>query len=365
MHVIEVIGENPLRITEGKYLAEDVNAGEMLASGWCKVLGNGGGALPNGSVRSFAASQDWNDRSILFVRPGGFGDLLFLTPTFRELRRRWPKVHITVASFDRYRPALHGNDLNFADYPVSLKAWSTFDAHIWLENIIEANPEAMQIHAVDVIAKRLGLEFEDKRMDYFVSDSEQAAAESEFPRTDLRRVGLQMTASGSCRVYPYMIDLSKRLWRDSGCEVFLFGKPGEMLTNQPAGIVNLMMSGATFRQSCAILATCDVVVAPDSALVHVAGALDVPCVALYGPFPWKLRTVYAPKTFALQGTCPISPCFHHARPGTGVFPHYGPCAKTGKCEALAAITVERIIREVEKKLGEKHGHKTTERRVEV
>lgn len=335
----------------GRYLSEDVNAGEMLARGWCRVQGYG---LSNGSsFRAFSQKEDYNDTRLLFVRPGGFGDLLFLTPTFREIKKRWPRANIFVSCFDRYWPALVNNPdvAGFIPYPVSLELWDRSKAHVWLENIIERNTEAREMHAVDVIAKRVGIEFEDKTMKYIVSPEEKIAAEREFPRViDAKvRVGLQMTASGSCRVYPFMADLSKRLWRDRGYEVFLFGKPGDVMSDEPAGMVNLMLRGKTFRESCAVLQTCDVVVAPDSALAHVAGALGVPCVALYGPFPWKLRTAYAPETFALQGTCPVSPCFHHGQAGQG-FPENGPCAQTGRCEALAAITVDRVMRAVEKRL---------------
>ena len=324
----------------------------MLAFGWCKVLGPGSAVLPNGSFRSFSAKEDWNGKKILFVRPGGFGDLLFLTPTFAEIKRRWPETEIHVACYDRYREALmHNPDINsFVPYPVPMELWGRFQGHVWLENIIENNPEARLLHAVDVIAHRVGLEFDDKAMRYFVRPEEKAEAERDFPRFPDRpiRVGLQMTASGACRVYPMMHELSNRLWRDNGHEVFIFGRAGEIKTNEPEGVVNLTMKGKKFRQSCAILTTCDVIVAPDSALVHVAGALGIPCVGLYGPFPWKFRTAYAPNTFSLQGVCPVSPCFHHSRPGTGPFPRNGPCFETGKCEALAAISVDRVIRQVEK-----------------
>lgn len=345
MHLIEVVGENPLGIIPGQYLAEDVNAGEMLSVGWCKVLGPG---LP---FESFSAKEDYNGARIIFVRPGGFGDLLFLTPAFAEIKRRWPGAQIHVACYDRYRPVLeHNPDVaGFVRYPVSVEDWASFNGHVWLENLIENNPDARVLHAVDLVALWLGLEFDDKAMRYCLTDQERKSAEIEFPRVlDTRlRVGVQMTASGGCRVYPHMHDLARRLWRDSGHEVFLFASPGDIKSDEPAGIVNLSARGKTFRQSCAILSTCDVVVAPDSALAHVAGALNIPCVALYGPFPWKLRTAYAPKTFALQGMCPISPCFHH-RPG--VFPAEGPCVATGRCEALAAIPVDRVLREVEKRL---------------
>jgi ADP-heptose:LPS heptosyltransferase len=353
VHIVEIIDENPHNLAPGDYVAENVNAGEMLACGWAKVR-----APSDVKEKLFDPAKNWNGRKILFVRPGGFGDLLFLTPTIAEIKRRWPDTMIYVACFDRFRPALHHNPdvTGFVPYPVPLGVWGDCDAHVWLENIFEANPKARTTHAVDLISERCGLELTDKKMRYFVSTEEMVASELEFPRTKAKRVGIQLGASGRCRIYPYTHWVAEMLWRECR-EVFLFGKPGELKTNGQNGIVNLTALNKTFRESCAILATCDVVVGPDSALVHVAGALDVPCVALYGPFPWQFRTAYATQTFALQGSCPVSPCFHHVRPGLGEFPEWGPCDKTGRCEALAGIPPERVVREVTKKL-EVEGAKT-------
>jgi ADP-heptose:LPS heptosyltransferase len=354
VHLVTITGKNPHGLAEGEYVAEDVSAGEMLAMGFARVR------PPDMQEKLFDPSKDWNRKRILFVRPGGFGDLLFLTPTTAEIKRRWPDAMIFVSCFERYRPALlHNPDLavGFVPYPVPVEMWHDCDAHIWLEGLIEGNPAAEKIHAVDLVAARCGFDLarDECAMRYFVTEEERAAAEKEFPRfpsdTDAgqARVGIQVSASGRCRIYPYILEVAKLLWRD-GHEVFLFGSPGEVKTNSPEGWVNLMALGKTFRESCAILETCDCLVGSDSALVHVAGALDVPCVALYGPFPWALRTKYAPETFALQGVCPVSPCFHHARPGKREFPEWGPCNETGRCEALAAIPAERVVREVSKKL---------------
>ncbi len=349
MHLLDV----PKRIEEvgidpGELLAEDVNAGEMLSRGWCKVKEPDARCTPLPIYRD----GDFNDKRILFERPGGFGDLLFLTPTLRALKERWPDCQIYVACFERFREALQYNpDLyGFIPYPIDVRDWKEFDAHCWLENIIEKNPAAREVHAVDLVAERAGIKITDKRMRYVVTDEELDAALTEFPRDqNLKRVGIQMGASGNCRTYTKTGELCNLLW-NKGYEVFLIGRPGEVKTNNPSRVVNLMEMGKTFRESCAVVKTCDVIVAPDSAMVHVAGALGIPCIGLYGPFPWKLRTAYAKNTFALQGFCPVSPCFHHARPGTGPFPDFGPCAKTGKCEALDMITPERIWREVEKHL---------------
>ncbi len=355
MHVATVTEKNPFNLEIGDFVCEDVTAGEMLARGWAsRVLPGGADPHVLRSTKGFDRDLDWTGRKILFVRPGGFGDLLFLTPTFAEIKRRWPTAEITVACFDRFKSVLeHNPDVDWIiRYPISTLTWAAYDAHVWLEGIIEKNAAALSTHAVDLIANRCGiwLDAHSKEMRYYVTDDELQDAREEFPREPNRghRIGFQMSASGSCRMYPHMMEVAQTLWRE-GCEIFLFGREGEMKSNEPNGIINLMQRGKSFRQSCAVLSTCDVLVAPDSALTHVAGALGVPCVALYGPFPWTLRTAYAPKTFAIQGVGACSPCFHHGVHGPA-YPAHGPCAKTGRCEVLASIPAERVAREVWKKL---------------
>src|SRR6266404_4676097 len=291
VHLVEIIKENPAGIPLGEFLVEDINAGEMLSRGWCKV------SQPDYRCAKlpFYPNADWNGKKILFERPGGYGDLLFLTPTIAEIKHRWPKCEIWIACFQRFHHALlHNPDVDgFIDYPVPIDKWMEFHAHLWLESIIEENPEARQMHAVDLIAKRARMIVSDKRMRYFVTDEEAKKSESEFPRTtNLHRIGIQVMTKDSCRSYSKIGEVSNLLWNASH-EVFLFGRPGDMKTNHPERVTNLMEMRKTFRESCAILQTCDVVVGPDSVMVHVAGALDIPCVAIYGPFPWKLRTAYA------------------------------------------------------------------------
>ena len=91
-----------------------------------------------------------------------------------------------------------------------------------------------------------------------------------------------------------------------------------------------------------MLADCDAVIAPDSALCHVAGALGLPTVALYGPFPSALRTDNAPSISAIDGKAPCAPCFWHDR--ESVWPQDKLCARTGRCEALAGIAPRQIMK---------------------
>jgi ADP-heptose:LPS heptosyltransferase len=98
-----------------------------------------------------------------------------------------------------------------------------------------------------------------------------------------------------------------------------------------------------------VLASCDVVIAPDSAICHVAAAMRLPVVALYAAFPWQLRTDHQPTVRALTGVAPCAPCFHHSR-GGHAWPEGGPCNQTGYCVAMANIDPHRIVAEVKKRL---------------
>ncbi len=161
-------------------------------------------------------------------------------------------------------------------------------------------------------------------------------ANEQFPRkSSAPRGAVQIWATGKCRVYPHVVRMIELLLR-KGHEVFMLGGPGDPvpIDNKP-GLRNLIKEGLSFRQSCAVLNGCDYLVGPDSALVHVAGARGVPAVALYGPFPWALRTAYSPSITAIQGYCAVSPCFHHVNPSRGdEFPKNCPSGAKGYCEAL-------------------------------
>lgn len=205
----------------------------------------------------------------------------------------------------------------------------------------------------DLFARRLGLgEFEDKKPDYGLTKHELEWGRSLYPQKAKKRVGVQIRAGGAARSYPeHQLKKMVRLFYDAGWEIFLFGMPGDANAQSIDRMTFCNRENHTFRQTVAIMASCDVIVGPDSSLIHVAGALDLPAIALYGPFPWQLRTAYSPSIVALNdhSGCDISPCFHTSLRGVAhAFPSSGPCAKTGFCTALAAIPPERILAKAER-----------------
>jgi ADP-heptose:LPS heptosyltransferase len=323
------------------YLVEDHNAAQFMIEGGAKVNSR----LAPGDLQDL----DWNGRRILICRCGALGDLLMLTPTLREIRRRWPLSHVTVACFPRYRDVLLNNPHidSFVDYPLEESRVDDFDGFVWLENAVETHPDAKRKPVIDALACRFGLEgLPDYSLVWSWMPGELDRAQSDFPKTSKKRVGIQTRASAKYKSYPAQdMDRAAMLLYKHGWEVFLFGHPGEINAPSMTGLVNVSAVAKTVRESAAIASTCDVLLSPDSFMVHMAAALNLPCVALYGPFPAPLYTSHYPKCFPIQGKGECSPCFFHPR-GTH-FPPKGPCWKSGRCEVLADINPRQVVKHVE------------------
>jgi ADP-heptose:LPS heptosyltransferase len=337
------LGPVSLRADE-TYVLEDSNAGYLLQ-------------YPDVDIRKFLVEQPRLDAASLLVsRPGGFGDLLFLTPALRALRAQRPELRLGVSAAEKYHDALavfaERHRIELLPYPLKLGQWMQWDEHANLENQIEFGPGSRSLHAVDLFAKCIGVELtEGRHTEFTPAAAELDAMRARFPK-HRPRVGIQLSASAPARSYPrHLFQPMVQGITDLGVEIVFIGTPGELnMASVPGQYLNLTSEkpSLTFAESCAVLADCDVVVAPDSAICHVAAAMGLPVVALYAAFPWQLRTAYQPTVRALTGQAPCAPCFHHSRGGHS-FPEGAPCSRTGYCVAMANIDPQRIVAEVKKR----------------
>lgn len=338
------------RIEVGRYAVEDLSGAQMMS------LAGGGRMMPlalSDGRQKLDPAVDYNGKRILVMRVGGFGDLLLLTPVLREIRRRWPTASISVSTMAHYAQVLEG--LPYVDavlpYPLPHDAIGLHDVAIFYERAIEGNPRAEQIHATEVFAEIAGLPVDGAwsslKPEYRVRPSEALWAQASYPRVNgTKRIGIQVGASAIARVYPQhlMGELAVMLLK-RGFEVYLLGSGGEVRLPEksPDGLRNIAADNLTFRQSCAVVSQCDCLIGPDSALVHVAGALDVPAVGLYGPFRGDLRVSHSPSVTVVQGGAECEPCFHHVNPTRkNHFPDHCPSKAKGHCRVLASITPTRI-----------------------
>lgn len=329
-----------------EYICSNAFAGQMLLSRWRVVIDDEMWSLRllikacPFSFHPFDPTQDWNGKHIWLNRGGGFGDLLMLTPLMRELKHRWPKCYIHIACGIDYHSLFEDIDVYREHIPIPIEKLKDIDSLVCFEELVEGNPAAEHLHMAQLFARQLGIVLKDLKPEYHVHDEEKEWALERFQRNGLPRIGMQFMASGYYRTHPGMGVILKQLAEKA--EVFMMGTPKQVVLQNPVeNITNLMEEDITFRQSVAIASTCDACVSPDSALVHICSALDIPCVGLYGPFPSQLRTT-SERTFSFNGKAPCAPCFFHAET-PDQFPAGMPCFEKKRCVALESIDPHQVV----------------------
>lgn len=357
MHIVtltsKMIRADGQKLAAGEWLCDDVNAFEIAQ---CADRGTVT-VHPNPRLRLHLPNHP-GARKLLCIHLAGYGDMIMFEPVLRAWKAQYPQHTIHVACRERARVVLEGTGLPDAwvDYPVPLSILGEYDGVGSFENLNEVDPRGRKMHATDLKAEVLGIDLPDdaRTPRYIVSNAEREEAALKFPRRGLTRLGVQLRASADSRSYPAKV-LSKIMgcFYQQGWEVFLFRNPDDprdTITVPPQyqdRVIDLGAHKLSFRQSVAVLDSCHILLAPDSSLMHAAGALGLPCVALFGSTHYKQRTIYYPTVFAIQGhdKCPLEPCWYHGA-GHWMFPRDQVCATSGRCETLASIDPDLIIQKI-------------------
>ena len=111
------------------------------------------------------------------------------------------------------------------------------------------------------------------------------------------------------------INLIQRLNKISKIKIILFGGPKEKeKINQMVGLINPKPSLATnntLRQSAALISKCNILINIDSGLGHIAAALDIPTITIYGPaLPTRTRP-YHKKGVVITKNLECQPCYSY------------------------------------------------------
>lgn len=137
-------------------------------------------------------------------------------------------------------------------------------------------------------------------------------------------------------------ELCRSAYDQLGLMPLLFGAPAERDLNRlvvaSAG-VGYVIDDPSLRHAAAAMCRCSVFVANDSALAHLASALDVPTVMIVGPTDPEMVAPYAGRGVALSARIPCSPCYRHSRK-----PLVCSAATSFKC--IQSVSVESVVRQL-------------------
>lgn len=289
------------------------------------------------------------------IRAGGLGDLAILSSSIVKYKMRDPDKSLTLATLQRYVPImknLKGVDLCI---PVDDMNRYSFDKIIDLRYSVEPpniGPGSLSwrryvgCDRADNFDMLLGVN-SNKR--YFnIPVNPKACADLRHSTLRKPLIVFCPTTASTARTIPpeYVAPVVNKLHEVVGGTVILVGKTegwNRQLTKiQGKHIVN-WLDQTSEEELIAICSMSDMVISPDTGVLHVAGALKKKAVGVFGNINPATRVSYYPTVKALYpvGKMPCIPC--HDVPGACDYDKPGsPCMKLNTPEKIVRAAKELL-----------------------
>lgn len=343
-------------------------------------------------------------KRILIRSTNWVGDAILTTPAIRAVRKNFPHAEITILAKPWVAPIFCNNsyvdnilqyddggrhagwlgkvrlskDLRRSGFDLAILLQNAFEAALLaylagipnrlgyntdgrrflLTNSIRLDPGLKQVHEIEYylgILQQAGLTLNGRHLTLMVSDEERRRAEEILGRCRLlgqqTLVGVSPGATyGSAkRWFPERFaSLCDRIQESSGAKIVIFGGPSEQAVGEQ--VCQLMkgksvnLCGKTnLRDAVGLIERCHLFIANDSGLMHVAAALDVPLVAIFGSTNPITTGPSSSRSRIVRVPVPCSPCLKTE------------CPTDNRC--MKEITVDMVYAVAEGLLVENNGQR--------
>ncbi|MGZ8477247.1 MAG: glycosyltransferase family 9 protein [Candidatus Binatia bacterium] len=308
---------------------------------------------------------------ILLVLHGSIGDVTRALPLAELLRASYPKAFIAWSVEPAAAPLLEGNSAIDAVILFERRRWwksfgaflkqirrHNFDLVLDLQRHLKSGvisrfsgaPHRLGFHRTDAkecnwlfnnlfiepcgnnIAKLdhylkfaafLGLALTPLRWDFALTETERHAVDGHLKGTESSFAVLFVGTRWESKNWfaDQIAACANLLRRDHRLGVVLFGGVNDRqlaeqsLALSEPGVVNLAGS-TSLREAIGIIARAKVAVGPDTGLMHIAAALTVPVISLWGATDPARTGPHGFASLAIKGEAPCSPCYRkHCRIG--------------------------------------------------
>lgn len=284
--------------------------------------------------------------SVLIKRSRGFGDVLMVLPALKALKRKYgSETKIIFETSPAYFPLLRRFSFIELTEEKQRRSRKQYGLIVDLQNKVDFLPVCRSGPRQDLFAELLEVSPRcyRSRFNFPVSKREIERAKAILERSHWRGeklLGLHLMAYSTIRTWPIErnLELVERLHGKEGWKILIleshavreqFRKFDHIILPDRTGLVDLL----------GLLSLCECIVCPDSGVMHLAGFLQIPTVALFGPIRPEFRIGYYPKTRAIYLGLDCQPCEDWQIHACYKRPHYRQCLK--------GITVEMVIRDLE------------------
>lgn len=289
--------------------------------------------LDDNNFRLYNIKIDATNKSILFIRTMGGGDIMFLSALIKLIKDKYPSCKIGFACIQEQ---LELANLTFGvdqihSLPILKSDFDSYDFHFDVAGILEGSNSSTNVY--DLFLKRLGFDSDENGVVDCNEDYKRPHLKEIDYSPNSGFIGLHLFAHDPIRMMnPQVIPIIYQGILQSGYHPLLFGSEKEReLYSQAFPKMNWVIS-PTFGDLITELSQCEYLIGVDSLLVHLAQAIGIPTIALYGPFPSESRIKYY-KNIQIIDTYPTCRCQAH-----GV----GHCPKGFKFSPCLNIDIELI-----------------------
>lgn len=260
---------------------------------------------------------------------GGGGDVLMTLPTVRAIASKYNSP-VTYSTDFEYLDGMLPNLLKGISYireVIPHTTSRTFDATINLTCpcIAHEKPGAPPINRIDLFARHAGVSLTSHDIDYHITDPEKIQAiqlRDSLKLNNSKLIIVNPSSSTSRRDLPYQVMASiVRKLAEVRPDTFFI-----ILTHEKDSVASKqigwnylprskVINGMKVREIAALISLSDLVLCPDSALLHLSGALHKSCITFFGPTDPRARVNYYPESVAIWGAANLSckNCWYEAR----------------------------------------------------
>lgn len=258
---------------------------------------------------------------VCIIRGEGIGDLIMTTPIAQFLHEQYPGVEVTYATNTSYLGGALPASLENNPYVQKVINWDVvkeedYDVIVNLGGgtgghcpaVPHEIPLAPPVNRIDLFARYLGIELTHKIPTFVVTEKERKAIrrsvkmKSQIDIAKEQVLVVNPYASNAHRSpRPEMLHGALQLIRERSPEVKVIvlkhSSDFDKDTNWDA-VADAVLKDSPVRKAAALLSYANLLICPDSALLHVAGALLTPTLALFGPTDPRARVNHYPSAIA-------------------------------------------------------------------
>jgi len=264
---------------------------------------------------------------ICFYRGEGIGDVIMTTPTVRFISEQYPTAEITYATNLKYLDGALSAVLEENPYIDKVVDWNTLNkidydvvSNLHCPCIAHEVPKAKPINRIDIFADHVGIDKLNNPLPVYVVKKEEKKWASDFIFKKLKLsnrdkvVILSPFASNKWRSIP--LKTIKEFitgLRNRNTKILLLTHSSDYIADIPwENYVDYVAKDLKVRQVAALINESDLLVCPDSAALHIAGALEKQVIGIFGPTDAYARVNHYTKAIGYWPGSKLecSPCWY-------------------------------------------------------